>query len=35
MLLELYGRQCEGVPRSEGAKELPVYHFWGHLFQNI
>ena len=32
MLLELYGRQCKGVPRSEGAKELPVNHFWGHLF---
>jgi hypothetical protein len=29
----LYGRKCEGVPRSEGAKEFPVYHFWGHLFQ--
>jgi hypothetical protein len=30
----LYGRECEGVPRNEGAKELPVYHFLGSLVPN-
>jgi hypothetical protein len=28
----LYGRKCEGVSRNEGSKELPVFHFWRHLF---
>ncbi len=31
--MELYCTNVKVSPEIEGAKELPVAHFWSHLFQ--